>query len=178
MRIIITIKYIKLKVSTLMKKFVTTIELAEELLKKKTPQEITEYRLLLGDEKENWKENYLYNICDENAQRISISLDELEELLVWVAALIIGCRINGESCNKKQEFMNCAKRIANMRNVRYESIYKSYDRLLKDESVKRFNELNKKLWKSEIVQNMYKFINKCLGFIVYSEYVDENIRLV
>ena len=132
----------------------------------------------MGDEKENWKENFLYNKCDENAQKISISLDELEELSAWVASLIIGCRINGESCNKKHEFMICAKRIADMRDVIFESIYKSYDRLFKDESEKHFNELNKELWKSEIVQNMYKFINKCLGFIVYSEYVDENIRFV
>ena len=73
--------------------------------------------------------------------------------------------------------MICVKRIANMQNVIYECMYNN-DKLLKDESVKRFNELNKELWESEIVQNMYKFINKCLGFIVYSEYVDENIRFV
>ena len=79
---------------------------------------------------------------------------------------------------RKDEFKSCAERIANMQNVRYESIYKSDKNILKKKNIKRFNELNKELWKSEIIQNLYKWIKKILGYIIYSDWIDENIRLV
>lgn len=173
------IKYIELKIDILIKKLYATIELAEKLFNIKSPEEMTGYRLLLGDEKNNWKYNLLYNVCDDNSQKIAISLEELKELLSWISTLIIGSRINEKSCNKrKEEFKNYAERIANMQNVRYESIYKSDKNILKKKNIKRFNELNKELWKSEIIQNLYKWIKKILGYIIYSDWIDENIRLV
>lgn len=175
-----TIKYIELRIDILMNKLCKTIELAEKLLKIKSPDEMTtEGRLRLGDEKNNWKYNLLYNMCDDTSQKIAISLEELKELLSWISTLIIGNRINGKNCDKrKDEFKGYAKRIANMQNVRYESIYKCNKNILKKKSVKRFNELNKELWKSEIIQNMYKWIKKILGYIIYSDWIDENIKLV
>lgn len=173
------IKYIELKIDILIKKLYATIELAEKLFNIKSPEEMTGYRLLLGNEKNNWKYNLLYNVCDDNSQKIAISLEELKELLSWISTLIIGSRINEKSCNKrKDEFKSCAERIAKMQNVRYESIYKSDKNILKKKNIKRFNELNKELWKSEIIQNLYKWIKKILGYIIYSDWIDENIRLV
>lgn len=173
------IKYIELKIDILIKKLYATIEIAEKLFNIKSPEEMTGYRLLLGDEKNNWKYNLLYNVCDDKSQKIAISLEELKELLSWISTLIIGSRINEKSCNKRQdEFKSCAERIAKMQNVRYESIYKSDKNILKKKNIKRFNELNKELWKSEIIQNLYKWIKKILGYIIYSDWIDENIRLV
>ena len=68
----ITIKYIELKIDNHMKKLDATIELAEKLLKIKSPEEMTtEGRLRLGDEKNNWKYNLLYNMCDDTSQNLS-----------------------------------------------------------------------------------------------------------
>lgn len=174
-----TIKYIELRIDILMNKLCTTIELAEKLFNIKSPEEMIGYRLLLGDEKNNWKYNLLYNVCDDKSQKIAISLEELTELSGWISTLIIGNRINDKSCDKrKDEFKSYAERIANMQNVRYESIYKSNKNILKKKSIKRFNELNEELWKSELIQNMYKWIKKTLGYIIYSDWIDENIQLV
>lgn len=174
-----TVKYIELKIDALMNKFCATIELAEKPLRRKSPEEMAGYKLLLGDEKNNWKYNLLYNMCDENSYRIAISMEELKELLGWLSTLIIGSRINSKSCNKrKEEFKNYAERIANMQNVTYEDICGSCKSKVQKKRAVSFNKLNKELWESEIIQNMYMWIKKILGYIVYSEWVDENMRLV
>lgn len=175
-----TIKYIELRIDILMNKLCKTIELAEKLFNIKSPDEITiEGRLRLGDEKNNWKYNLLYNMCDDTSQKIAISLEELKELLSWISTLIIGNRINGKRCDKrKDEFKGYAEKIANMQNITYESIYGLYKSKSEKKYADSFDKLNKELWKSEIIQNMYKWIKKILGYIIYSDWIDENIKLV
>lgn len=175
-----TIKYIELKIDIYIKKLNATIELAEKLFNIKLPDEmITDVRLRLGDEKNNWKYNLLYNMCDDTSQKIAISLEELKEILGWISTLIIGSRINGKSCNKrKDEFKDYAERIANMQNTTYKGIYGPYKSNAEKKYADRFDKLNEELWKSEIIQNMYKWIKKILGYIIYSDWIDENIKLV
>lgn len=119
-----TIRYINLKIDRLMEKLYKTVELAEKSFSTRSHEEIKAYKLQLGDEQTNWKIQFLSNLCDENDNKIALSEGELKELLSYISMLIISNRIHSENCNKrKEEFEIYAKRIFNLKSVRYETIY-------------------------------------------------------
>ena len=169
------IRYIDLKIDRLMEKLYKTVELAEKLFSTRSHEEIKAYKLQLGDEQTNWKIQFLSNLCDENANKIALSEGELKELLSYISMLIISNRIHSENCNKrKEEFEIYAKRIFNLKSVRYETIYG----LCKTNGDRRNKELfdrqNAELWKSKVIQNLYKWVKRTLGYLVYSEWIDEH----
>ena len=116
-----------------------------------------------------------FNLCDENDNKIALSEGELKELLSYISMLIISNRIHSENCNKrKEEFEIYAKRIFNLKSVRYETIYG----LCKTNGDRRNKELfdrqNAELWKSKVIQNLYKWVKRILEYLVYSEWIDEH----
>lgn len=170
-----TIRYIDLKIDRLMEKLYKTVELAKKLFSTRSHEEIKTYKLQLGDEQTNWKIQFLSNLCDENANKITLSEGELKELLSYISMLIISNRIHSENCNKrKEEFEIYAKRIFNLKSVRYETIYG----LCKTNGDRRNKELfdrqNAELWKSKVMQNLYKWVKRTLEYLVYSEWIDEH----
>ena len=170
-----TIRYIDLKIDRLMEKLYKTVELAEKLFSTRSHEEIKAYKLQLGDEQTNWKIQFLLNLCDENDNKIALSEGELKELLSYISMLIISNKIHSENCNKrKEEFEIYAKRIFNLKSVRYETIYG----LCKTNGDRRNKELfdrqNAELWKSKVIQNLYKWVKRTLGYLVYSEWIDEH----
>lgn len=170
-----TIRYIDLKIDRLMEKLYKTVELAEKSFSTRSHEEIKAYKLQLGDEQTNWKIQFLSNLCDENDNKIALSEGELKELLSYISMLIISNRIHSENCNKrKEEFEIYAKRIFNLKSVRYETIYG----LCKTNGDRRNKELfdrqNAELWKSKVIQNLYKWVKRILEYLVYSEWIDEH----
>ena len=170
-----TIRYIDLKIDRLMEKLYKTVKLAEKLFSTRSHEEIKAYKLQLGDEQTNWKIQFLSNLCDENDNKIALSEGELKELLSYISMLIISNRIHSENCNKRKgEFEIYAKRIFNLKSVRYETIYG----LCKTNGDRRNKELfdrqNAELWKSKVIQNLYKWVKRTLEYLVYSEWIDEH----
>ena len=89
--------------------------------------------------------------------------------------LIISNRIHSENCNKrKEEFEIYAKRIFNLKSVRYETIYGLYKTNGDRRNKELFDRQNAELWKSKVIQNLYKWVKRILEYLVYSEWIDEH----
>lgn len=171
----ITAKYIELKIDRLMEKLCRTVELAEKLFHIRTSKEFKEYRLRSGEMQVNWKVKFLSDLCDENADRIAISEDELKELFSYMATLVIGSRIHSKNCNKRKgAFEDYAKRIFCLRSVRYEEVYGSCRTRGDKRNKALFDQQNAELWESKGMKNLRYWVKHTLEYLVYSEWTDEN----
>ena len=170
-----TAKYIELKNDRLMEKLCRTVELAEKLFHIRMPKEFKEYRLRSGEMQVNWKVEFLSDLCNENADRIAISEDELKELFSYMATLVIGSRIRSKNCNKRKgAFEDYAQRVFCLRSVRYEEIYGPC-RTRGDKGNKAlFDQQNAELWESKGMKNLRHWVKQTLEYLVYSEWTDEN----
>lgn len=170
-----TEKYIELKIDRLMEKLCRTVELAEKLFHIRTKKEFKEYRLRSGEMQVNWKVEFLSDLCDENADRIAISEDELKELFSYMATLVIGSRIHSKNCNKRKEaFEAYAQRIFCLRSVRYEEVYGSCRTRGDKRNKALFDQQNAELWESKGMKNLRHWVKHTLEYLVYSEWTDEN----
>ena len=170
-----TAKYIELKIDRLMEKLCRTVELAEKLFHIRMPKEFKEYRLRSGEMQVNWKVEFLSDLCNENADRIAISEDELKELFSYMATLVIGSRIRSKNCNKRKgAFEDYTQRVFCLRSVWYEEIYGPC-RTRGDKGNKAlFDQQNAELWESKGMKNLRHWVKQTLEYLVYSEWTDEN----
>ena len=170
-----TAKYIELKIDRLMEKLCRTVELVEKLFHIRTKKEFKEYRLRSGEMQVNWKVEFLSDLCDENADRIAISEDELKELFSYMATLVIGSRIHSKNCNKRKgAFEDYAKRIFCLRSVRYEEVHGSCRTRGDKRNKALFDQQNAELWESKGMKNLRHWVKHTLEYLVYSEWTDEN----
>ena len=95
-----------------------------------------------------------------------------------VSAVIIGSRINGlEYENIKNEFKDCVKKIASLHETTYRKATDKYKSKKEERQAIEFHNTNKVLWRCDLIQELYKWTKMILGYIVYSEWIDDNLKL-
>lgn len=173
-----TVKYIKIKMNRIKKKYIDTVEFAEKLFGYKSPDNYDGAILVTNQVKESWKCYILKNRCDELCNKLSITVEEIKEMAHLVSAVIIGSRINRLGYeNIKNEFKDCVKKIASLHETTYRKATDKYKNKKEERQAIEFHNTNKVLWRCDLIQELYKWTKMILGYIVYSEWIDDNLKL-
>ncbi len=177
-----TVKYLCLKINSLFLKLDRAVAFIEELFKARTADEIIknhkQYHVFTDEKTIDWKRSLLCNMCGENETEIMIKETELRELEIYLASLVIESRFVKDSYDSRNEQLRIyIKKIIEMNFEDYESLYGSSRNNKEERMAVRFNRWNKELLKSHEVCELYNALKNMLDYLVYSEWIDENIQL-
>lgn len=179
---VMTAKYLYLKIDNLFLKLDRTVAFIEKLFKARTVNEIIKnhklYHVIIDEKTIDWKRILLCNMCDEMDVKIMIEETELKELELYLASLIIENRfVRGSYDSRKEQLRIYVKKIIEMNFEDYKSLYGSCKNNKEERMAVRFNRWNKELLKSDEVCELYNTLKNMLDYLVYSEWLDENIQL-